>query len=74
VRLGFKCPKCGGEYFHTISMLNLPVWTRQCRGSWLGPGHGYGGCSYTWESTEDKKHGIDVDSEGQSHDVGEGRL
>lgn len=66
MNLGFKCPICGGEFFRTNGDYREEVLERQCRGRWLGPGHGYGGCSYKWMSTQDKENGLDM---GPSEEV-----
>jgi len=54
--LGFRCPVCGSQFFTTINMSTEP-WTRQCRGRWMRGG-GYSGCSYTWTSDRDARHGL----------------
>ena len=58
MNLGFRCPKCGSQYFTTISPADASPCKRQCKGKWLF-GKNYAGCSYTWTSDYDNRHGLD---------------
>jgi hypothetical protein len=48
--------------------MDVEPWVRQCRGKlefYPGMGREYLGCTYTWLSTQDNKHGLDNDKDRQ---------
>jgi hypothetical protein len=57
VSLGFRCPKCGSQYFTTVGSTDVSPSKRQCKGRLTG--RQYAGCDYNWTSDYDNRHGLD---------------